>query len=242
MFGRSVKLFKIFGFEIKADLSWMVLAFLIAWSLAVGWFPEFYSHLSPFSYWGMGAAGAVGFFLSIIVHELTHSLMARLYGVFIRSITLFVFGGVSQMEDDPPSYAADFWMAIVGPLSNAVLSGLLFVTLEWGRESGWSVAVTGVLAYLAWLNLILALFNLAPAFPLDGGRILRSILWRLKADFEWATSVAVKVGAAFGGLLLIAGAFSRRQAACWAAFGGGWWASSSGWPLGGLIVSCKCGT
>ena len=220
MFGRSVRLFRIFGFEIKADLSWIILAVLITWSLAIGWFPEFYKNLPQSYYWLMGAAGALGLFLSIIIHELTHSLVARLYSVFIRSITLFIFGGVAQMEDDPPSYAAEFWMAVAGPISSAILSGLIFLILWWGRANDWPVTVTGVLAYLAWLNLVLAVFNMAPAFPLDGGRILRSILWRWKNDLPWATSIAVKVGSGLGFVLIALGIFTLIKGGY---LGGLWW-------------------
>jgi len=220
MFGHSVKLFKMFGFEIKADVSWIILAALITGSLAMGWFPEFYKDLPASYYWLMGAAGALGLFVSVIIHELTHSLVARLYSVFIRSITLFVFGGVTHMEEDPPSYAADFWMAVAGPISSAILSGVMFLMLWLGRANDWPPALTGVLAYLAWLNLVLAVFNLAPAFPLDGGRILRSILWRWKTDFQWATLVAVRVGYALGFVLTAVGSFLLITGSL---LSGGWW-------------------
>src|SRR4030066_866694 len=155
MFGRSVSLFKIFDFEIKIDLSWLILAALITWSLATGLFPEYYKELPPAAYWWMGAAGAVGLFLSIVFHELAHSLVARNYGISMKGITLFIFGGVAEMEDDPPSPRAEFWMAVVGPISSALISSLLFLIILWGREHGWPVTVYGVLAYLAWLNLVL---------------------------------------------------------------------------------------
>ena len=208
MFGRPVTVFKIFGFAIKTDLSWVILAMLITWSLARGWFPELYKNLPAFAYWWMGLAGALGLFLSIVAHELTHSIVARLYGVTIKSITLFIFGGVAQMEEDPPSWAAEFWMAVAGPVSSAVISGLMLLTRWLGHVFEWPVTVVGVLTYLAWLNLVLAFFNLAPAFPLDGGRILRSILWRWKKNLPWATLIAAKIGTGFGCILIGLGIFS----------------------------------
>ncbi len=220
MFGHSITLFKIFGIEIKADLSWLILAALITWSLAGGLFPEYYKNLPQSSYWLMGAAGALGLFLSIIIHELAHSLVARHYGMGMKSITLFIFGGVAQMEDDPASPTAEFWMAAAGPVLSAIASGLMFLLIWIGRNYGWPITVIGVVSYLAWLNLILAAFNLAPAFPLDGGRILRSVLWRWKKDLRWATSIAANVGSGLGLVLIALGVFSLIKGSF---VGGLWW-------------------
>jgi Zn-dependent protease/predicted transcriptional regulator len=205
MFGRSITLFKLLGFEIKVDLSWLILAALITWSLASGLFPEYYNDLPASSYWIMGTAGALGLFLSIVLHELAHSLVARNYGINMRGITLFIFGGVAEMENDPPSPKAEFFMAIVGPLSSAAISIGLFILAFWAESTGLPVEFKGVVNYLAWLNMILAVFNLVPAFPLDGGRVLRSILWKWKNNLRWATSVASKVGSGLGMALIVAG-------------------------------------
>ena len=178
MFGRPVSLFTLFGFEIKADVSWLILAALITWSLSSGLFPEYYKDLPQSAYWWMGVAGAAGLFLSIIFHELTHSLVARRYGVSMKEITLFIFGGVAHMEGEPSSPKAEFMIAIVGPISSFLLAIFSFLLYELGIISGWPVTITGILNYLSWLNMILAVFNLMPAFPLDGGRILRSALWK----------------------------------------------------------------
>jgi len=202
IFGRSFSLFKLFGFEVKVDFSWLILAALITWSLASGLFPEYFKGLSKESYWWMGIAGTIGLFGSIVFHELAHSLVARHYGVSMKGITLFIFGGVAEMEDDPPNPASEFWMAVVGPASSAVISAVMFLSSAWGLQLGWPATVHGVLTYLAWLNLILALFNLVPAFPLDGGRILRSLLWHWKKDLRQATSVAAKVGSGLGFALM----------------------------------------
>jgi Zn-dependent protease/CBS domain-containing protein len=205
MFGHPVSLFKVFGFEVKLDISWLLLAALITWSLASGLFPEYYKDLPPAAYWWMGVAGAVGLFLSIIIHELTHSLAARHYGMSMKGITLFIFGGVAQMEDEPPSPKAEFMMAIVGPLSSCLIGFCSFLLYTLGKKSGWPVTVNGVLNYLAWLNIVLAIFNLIPAFPLDGGRVLRSALWSWKKDIRWATGIAAQIGSGFGILLIIMG-------------------------------------
>jgi Zn-dependent protease/CBS domain-containing protein len=205
MFGHPVSLFKVFGFEVKIDISWIFLAALITWSLASGLFPEYYKNLPRAAYWWMGAAGAIGLFISIVAHELTHSLVARYYGISMKGITLFIFGGVAQMEDDPPNPKAEFMMAIVGPLSSSLIGLISFLLCSFGEKNGWPVTVTGVLAYLAWLNIILAVFNLIPAFPLDGGRVLRSALWSWKKDIRWATGIAAQIGSGFGILLIIMG-------------------------------------
>src|ERR1035437_4590135 len=220
MFGHSVSLFKLFGFEIKVDISWLILAALVTWSLASGLFPEYYKHLPAASYWWMGAAGAVGLFLSIIFHELSHSLVARRYGISMKGITLFIFGGVAEMEDDPPNSKAEFLTAIVGPLSSILIGVILFLIKLWGEISGWPVTVTGVLSYLAWLNIVLAAFNLLPAFPLDGGRMLRSALWSWKKDLRWATNIAANVGSGLGLMLVIGGIVSIFMGNV---IGGLWW-------------------
>jgi Zn-dependent protease/CBS domain-containing protein len=205
MFGKSFKLFSIFGFEIKIDISWLILAFLITWSLAKGFFPYYIKGLSTTTYWWMGIIGALGLFLSIIFHELSHSLMARTFGLPIKGITLFIFGGVAQMEDEPPSAHAEFLMAIAGPVSSIVLGVLFYLVRILGKAGAWPVAVVGILGYLAFINWLLAGFNLLPAFPLDGGRVLRSVLWNWKKNIGWATRISSKLGAIFGLLLIFLG-------------------------------------
>lgn len=205
MFGKPITLFKIWGFEIKIDPSWLILAALVTWSLAKGLFPEYYKNLPDSSYWWMGAAGALGLFLSIILHELSHSIVARKSGMNIRGITLFIFGGVSEMEDDPPDSRTEFTMASAGPLASILIGFVMFLLSYWGQKSGWPIETTGVFSYLAWINMLLAVFNLMPAFPLDGGRVLRSILWRWKGDLRWATNISARVGSGFGITMIILG-------------------------------------
>jgi Zn-dependent protease/predicted transcriptional regulator len=153
----------------------------------------------------MGLAGTIGLFLSIVFHELAHSLVARRYGLPIRGITLFIFGGVAEMDQDPPSARTEFLMALAGPGASALL-GLTFYGLNvLGRDAGWSRPVNGVMRHLVSTNVSLAAFNLLPAFPLDGGRVLRAVLWRWRRDIQRATHIAAWTGSLFGNLLVGAG-------------------------------------
>ncbi len=208
MFGKRIPLFSLFGFKVGIDITWFILAILITWSLAQGLFPHYFEGFSTATYWWMGAAGAVGLFFSIIFHEFCHSLVARGFGLPMKGITLFIFGGIAEMTEEPQSPKSEFFMAVVGPISSIALGGILFGVYKGGELMGWPGPVNAVLMYLGWLNLILAGFNLVPAFPLDGGRILRSILWAVKKNLRWATRVASGFGSGFGFLLIILGVFN----------------------------------
>jgi Zn-dependent protease/predicted transcriptional regulator len=152
----------------------------------------------------MGAAGALGLFFSIIFHEFWHSLIARRYGLPITGITLFIFGGVSEMGDEPQSPGVEFGMAIAGPISSFFLAVFFYVVLAT-TQTYWTVPVNAVLLYLSSINVLLGIFNLLPAFPLDGGRVLRSLLWRAKGNLRWATRIASKIGGGFGlGMIFLA--------------------------------------
>lgn len=205
MFGRGITLIKLFGFEVKIDFSWLLLGLLITWTLAQGLFPHFYEGYQTLTYWLMGVAGALGLLVSIVFHELWHSLVARRFGLPMRGITLFIFGGVAEMTEEPSSPKVEFFMAVAGPISSVVLGLGLFGIVFLGDSLGWPQPVTGVINYLALLNLILAGFNLIPAFPLDGGRVLRSVLWGWKDNIRWATQLSSKIGGGFGIALIIIG-------------------------------------
>ncbi len=145
MFGRGIPLFKILGFQVKLDASWLILAVLVTWSLAAGYFPSRYEGLSGPTYLWMGIAGALGLFASIVFHELSHSLVARRYGMSIKGITLFIFGGVAEMEDEPPTAKAEFMMAIAGPIASALLSGAFQFLGDFGVRMGIPTPVSAVL-------------------------------------------------------------------------------------------------
>jgi Zn-dependent protease/predicted transcriptional regulator len=201
MFGRRVTLFRLFGFEVRVDASWLVIAALLVWTL-VEYFPSRYKGLPSTEYWWMAIASTLGLFASIVVHEFSHSLVARRHGLPMKGITLFIFGGVAEMGEEPSSAKTEFLMAIAGPIASVVLSALLYCIYFAGRTA-LPVTMLGVLAYLSWMNLLLAAFNLIPAFPLDGGRVLRSALWHWKGDVRGATRTAASVGSGFGMLLIL---------------------------------------
>jgi len=204
MFGKRMKLFNLLGFEVKIDASWLVIAVLVTWSLASGLFPYLYPGISREAYWTMGVLGALGLFASIVAHEFCHSLVARKVGIPMKGITLFIFGGVAEMGDEPPTARAEFLMAIVGPLSSMAIGAVFYLIYRGGQSAGWSTSVNGVIYYIAYINGILAAFNLLPAFPLDGGRVLRSILWGARGNLRWATRVSATIGSAFGlGLIFL---------------------------------------
>lgn len=220
MFGKRLKLFKLLGFEVRLDLSWIFIAILVVWSLSAGFFPHFYQDLSTQTYWVMGVVGALGLFASIVVHEFAHSLVARQFGMPMKGITLFIFGGVAEMGEEATSPKGEFFMAIVGPLTSIALAALFYGGAWLGRNSIWSTSVFGVLEYLGFINAILAGFNLLPAFPLDGGRVLRSILWGAKKNLKWATRISSNIGIGFGLLLVFLGVV---QIVSGNFVGGLWW-------------------
>lgn len=205
MFGKRITLFHVFGFAIRIDASWVILAVLITTSLGAGTFPSSHPGLPAAVHWMMGVAGALGLFVSILLHELSHSLVARAQGVPMTGITLFIFGGVAEMEGEPESPRSEFLIAVVGPIASVVIAVALLGAWIVGGSAGWPAGLLGVLQWLGVTNLFLAGFNLVPAFPLDGGRILRSALWAWRGDLRGATRVAAGLGRGFGTLLVIVG-------------------------------------
>ena len=205
MFGKRIPLFKLFGFTVNADVSWLILAVLVTWSLAKGLFPYYFAGLPNETYWWMGIAGAGGLFMSIVFHEFCHSIVAKQFGLPMKGITLFIFGGVAEMESEPESPRAEFLMAIMGPVSSVFLGATFYFVHMAGKNMGWPGPINGVLQYLMVINFVLAGFNLLPAFPLDGGRVLRSILWHIKGNLRWATRVASGMGSAIGISLVVFG-------------------------------------
>ncbi|OHB55559.1 MAG: peptidase M50 [Planctomycetes bacterium GWF2_50_10] len=213
MFGKTITLFKMFGFAVRIDISWIVIAVLITWSLAKGLFPTYYPpaenpQFTTSTYWLMGIGGMAGLFVSIVFHELCHSLVAKRYGLPMKGITLFIFGGVAEMSEEPPSPKAEFLMAIAGPASSVGLAVLFYIVSIAARQYTWPSYVGAVFGYLAIINLVLVVFNMLPGFPLDGGRVLRSILWYWKGNIRWATKVASGFGSSLGIMLIVLGVLS----------------------------------
>lgn len=216
---RKFRLFRVLGFEVGLDPSWLIIAALVVWSLAAGVFPYLFEGYGAGVYWSMAVVATIGLFVSIVAHELSHSLAARRLGMQMRGITLFIFGGLAEMDDEPPNPKAEALMALAGP-AMSILLGALFYGAYRAFNGGLSTPVSGVIGYLGILNLALAGFNLIPAFPLDGGRVLRALLWRVSGDMLKATRWASGVGVAFAWMLVALGTMRVLQGIV---VGGVWW-------------------
>lgn len=204
MFSKRYKILNLLGFPIYLDLSWFAIVVLISWSLASRIFPAQVEGLSPGQYWTMGVLGALGLFASILAHELGHAVVARRFDLPMRGITLFIFGGVAEMTKEPPSAKAEFFVAIAGPIVSVLVSAACFAIAMFSGPA-MPPSVSAVIWYLATINAVVVVFNLIPAFPLDGGRVLRSILWHFTGNLRWATKVASSLGSAFGVFLIVFG-------------------------------------
>jgi Zn-dependent protease len=217
--GSDIRLGRIAGIEFGINWSWLVVFALIVWTLADGIFPETNPGLSQGTYIAMAVVAAFFFFLSILLHEFGHALQAQREGIEIDGITLWLFGGVARFKGSFQSAGAEFRVAIAGPVVSLAL-GVLFVLIA--LISGTPSEVDGVVSWLGYINLSLLVFNLIPAQPLDGGRVLHAALWRLRTDFAWATRVAAGVGRGFGYLLIALGVamfiFQGSFSGAWLAF------------------------
>lgn len=220
MFGHRFTLFTLFGLEVRANSSWVLLAVLVFWSLATGFFPAQLPGLAAPVYWALGLVGMVGVFFSLLFHEFAHSLVARARGMEIDGITLFLFGGAAEMTAEPPTPRIEFQVAIAGPLASLALFlgfGLLAGLLAQMPVPDYVASLFG---YLSLINLVLAIFNLFPGFPLDGGRVLRAWLWHRRGDLLSATLTASRMGQGFGLGLVVLGFWALLGAG---ALGGLWW-------------------
>jgi Zn-dependent protease/CBS domain-containing protein len=224
MGGRAtVPLGRIMDIRIGLDYSWFLVFALLTWMLAGSYYPSEYEGWSQSLYWFMGAVSAISLFVCVLLHELGHSFVALRFNVPVRSITLFIFGGVAQMGAESPSAKAEFQIAIAGPIVSLLLAGVFTVMLSVIPPVE---TLTGLLAYLALLNLALALFNLIPGFPLDGGRIFRAFLWSVTKDMRQSTIIAANTGRVVGFLFIMFGV--------WRVFAGdfgGLWIVFIGWFL-----------
>jgi Zn-dependent protease len=229
----SLKIARIAGIDIGIHYTWLFAFALIAWSLAVGFFPSTFSGFDAATYWLLGILGALGLFVSVLVHELSHSLVALARGMKVHSITLFIFGGVSNLQGEAEEPKDEFLVSVVGPVSSFVLA-ILF----WALQRPFSTTVSpigAVLGYLAFVNLMLGAFNLVPGFPLDGGRVLRSLVWGATGSMRRATQVASYAGQAVAFLLIFWG-LSRMFGGD---FLGGLWTAFIGWFLNNAAESTR---
>ncbi|MDA1258696.1 MAG: site-2 protease family protein, partial [Chloroflexi bacterium] len=224
------------GIEIDVHYTWMFAFALITWTLARSWFPADYPGWSTPTYWLTGAVSAVLLFGSVLVHELAHSLVALTKGMPVRNITLFIFGGVSNIGGDTRSAGDEFQIAVVGPASSLALSAICIAVLRLGLVGDDSPA-EAIIYYLAIVNLLVGIFNLAPGFPLDGGRVLRSIIWRLTNSESRATEWASTVGIGFGWLLIGLGVLSALTIGVIT----GLWTAFIGWYLKDAAMAVRRG-
>ncbi|HXG05224.1 MAG TPA: site-2 protease family protein [Candidatus Binatia bacterium] len=196
--GGALRIATIGGIPIHVHASWLLVYALITWTLAVGYFPRALPELGAAAWWVSGLIAALLLFVAVLLHELSHAFVARAHGLRVRGITLHVFGGVSHLEDEPPSPRAEFLIAVVGPLTSLGLAGLLWAVLAAGLVPTGSPAA--IVEYLVFVNAAVGVFNLLPGFPLDGGRLLRAGLWRWKGTLARATYLPSRVGTgvAFG--------------------------------------------
>jgi len=212
------------GIPIGLDYSWFLIFALLTWMLAGSYYPSEFKNWPPLLYWITGAVTAIMLFVSVLLHELGHSVVAIRYKIPVRSITLFIFGGVAQIGSEPPSAIAEFWIAVAGPIVSLALAVLFSILkpVTVGIEPLWGLA-----KYLAYINFALVLFNLIPGYPLDGGRVLRAIVWAATKNMRRATLIAANAGRFFGFLFIFLGV--------WQVFtgnlGGGLWIAFIGWFL-----------
>jgi Zn-dependent protease len=216
--GASLEVGRIAGIRIGIHWSWLVVFALIVWSLSAGVFPETNPDLSDGAHFAMAVVAAALFFLSVLLHELGHALQARRERMEIEGITLWLFGGVAAFRGSFPSGGAEFRVAVAGPIVSLLL-GVLFILIAL---IGLPEAADAVATWLGYVNLSLLVFNLIPAVPLDGGRILHAVLWAQRGDFAWATRIAAGVGRGFGYLLIAGGIamfiFQSSFSGAWLAF------------------------
>ena len=220
----SIKLFRIAGIDIGIHFSWIFIFVFFAWTLAQN-FAVLYPEWGTAAHWIYGILTSLMLFVSVLIHELAHSLVAKARGLPVHSITLFILGGVSNLEEEPKKPMIEFSMAIVGP-GTSLLLALIFwlITLGIGQAN---IPARAVFGYLALINLSLGIFNLLPGFPLDGGRVLRSIIWGSTGNLVRATNVAATVGQVFGWLLIAGGIYLIFAVSLFS----GLWMAFIGWFL-----------
>ncbi len=199
----SLHLGKIAGIDIYINFSWLIILVFLTWSLATGWFPLYNRGWSISTYWIVSLIATLLLFVSVLLHELAHSLVARARGLPVKNITLFIFGGVSNIQEEPASPGVEFQMAVVGPVVSLLIGAVAFL-LQLPLQ-GSNSSLQGILFYLGVTNILLGIFNLIPGFPLDGGRVLRSIIWKINGSLRRATRVTTIIGQIIAYLFILWG-------------------------------------
>lgn len=223
MLSNALRLGRLFGIELKLDYSWFIIFILMVWSLAGHYFPMVHPGWSYGVYWALGVITALFFFASVVAHELAHSFVSQAQGVPVRDITLFIFGGAAHISQEPKSARHELVMALAGPAASLIIAALF--GLLWLVSLAASPLLHALAGWLAWINLALALFNLIPGFPMDGGRVFRAIVWSITGNLRRATQIAAALGHAV--------AFGFIFWGIWQIFNGNWanglWISFIGW-------------
>lgn len=222
----SIRLGRIFGIPVGFHYSWFVIFFLITLSLALYQFPYEYPSWPRSTYWVIGIITSLLFFASIVVHELSHSIVALSGGIPVKSITLFIFGGVAQISKEATNPRTELVMAAAGPLSSLVIAGIFSVILLF--TSAVNEPIAALAKWLAQINLLLAIFNLIPGFPMDGGRIFRSAVWAVTGDYRRATQIASISGRGIAYLFILGGIYVMLFQGNWIS---GLWLAFIGWFL-----------
>jgi Zn-dependent protease len=199
---------KILGIPIFLDYSWFIILALLTWMLAQNYFPLEFKNWTIFSYWTVGFITSILFFISILLHEFGHSIIAIKYKIKVKRITLFLFGGVAEISKEPSKSSVDFWIAVAGPITSIILAAIFYLSAKVFVQNQYLAAS---FQYLAFINFILVIFNLIPGFPLDGGRILRAIVWAITKNYKQATIIAANAGRFFGLLFIMLGVFQIFQ-------------------------------
>lgn len=229
----SLRIARIAGIDISIHYTWILIFLLITWSLAIGYFPEEFPGWQTWLYWATSVVAALLLFISVLLHELAHSLVAKSRGLAVKSITLFLLGGISNLESELEKPGLEFEVAIVEPLSSLAIAAIF-----WGADKlGYVPAgpVKATVDYLVTVNILLAAFNILPGFPLDGGRVLRSIIWGATNDLKKATNIASTVGQVFGWLMIAAGVFMALTGSLM----NGIWLAFIGWFLNGSAEAAR---
>ena len=205
---KQIELIRIFNIPIKLDLSWFIIVAFISWTLASGYFPHKYPDLDKSIYWIMGISSALLLFVSVLLHELSHSIVAKKNNIPIKGITLFIFGGVAEMTEEPTTAKSEIKMAVAGPICSGALALIFLVISNFLTSFVPVIPLIGILKYCVFINLALMIFNLLPGFPLDGGRILRAVIWNYTGDIRKATYTTSRIGSSLGVFLIIFGFFN----------------------------------
>jgi Zn-dependent protease len=229
MKSNKVKLVNILGIPIGLDPSWFLVFALFTWILAVNYFPVDFKQWTTLQYWSVAAVTSIIFFISVLLHELGHSIMALRYKLPVKSITLYIFGGISEITTEPTNAVAEFVIAFAGPLTSLILAGIFYLLEIVFKGVAPIFAMT---KYLAFINASLAAFNLIPGFPLDGGRVFRAIIWGITKNLRRATEIAGLLGHGVAFLFILLGV--------WQLFQGNWinglWVAFIGWFLENAVV------